>query len=136
MKLLISLIAMLASSLSINANANKLMFKCSTQNNKTISIYQDGNNLTYKFGRKNSKPEMDLTKNKAQLSITQEIPVGTGLNSSVEFKNGIYSYTINESLNRVSDEHEASAWLDVSKNKDIISSIDCNIDYGSLSDIK
>ncbi|EHN8829013.1 hypothetical protein L8P91_06925 [Enterobacter bugandensis] len=136
MKLLISLIAMLASSLSINANANELMFKCSTQNNKTISIYQDGNNLTYKFGRKNSKPEMDLTKNKEQLSITQEIPVGTGLNSSVEFKNGIYSYTINESLNRVSDEHEASAWLDVSKNKDIISSIDCNIDYGSLSDIK
>lgn len=136
MKLLISLIAMLASSLSINANANELMFKCSTQNNKTISIYQDGNSLTYKFGRKNSKPEMDLTKNKEQLSITQEIPVGTGLNSSVEFKNGIYSYTINESLNRVSDEHEASAWLDVSKNKDIISSIDCNIDYGSLSDIK
>lgn len=127
---------MLASSLSINANANEPMFKCSTQNNKTISIYQDGNNLTYKFGRKNSKPEMDLTKNKEQLSITQEIPVGTGLNSSVEFKNGIYSYTINESLNRVSDEHEASAWLDVSKNKDIISSIDCNIDYGSLSDIK
>lgn len=66
MKLLISLIAMLASSLSINANANELMFKCSTQNNKTISIYQDGNNLTYKFGRKNSKPEMDLTKNKEQ----------------------------------------------------------------------
>lgn len=136
MKLLISLIGLLASSLSINANANDLIFKCSTQNNKTISIYQDGNSLTYKFGRKNSKPEMDLTKNKEQLSITQEIPVGTGLNSSVEFKNGIYSYTINESLNRVSDEHEASAWLDVSKNKDIISSIDCNIDYGSLSDIK
>lgn len=136
MKLLISLIAILASSLSIDANANELIFKCSTQNNKSISIYQDGDSLTYKFGKKNSKPEMDLTKNKEQLSITQEIPVGTGLNSSVAFKNGNYSYTINESLNRVNDEHEASAWLDVSKNKDIISSIDCNIDYGSLSDIK
>lgn len=45
------------------------------------------------------------------------------------------SYTITESLNRVSDEHEASAWLDVSKNKDVISSMDCYIDYGSLSDI-
>jgi shikimate kinase len=133
MKLLISLIVIFASSLSINAGANELIFKCSTQNKKSISIYQDGDSLTYKFGKENSKPDMDLTKNKDQLNITQEIPVGTGLNSSVEFKNGIYSYTINESLNRVSDEHEASAWLDVSKNKDIISSIDCNIDYGSLS---
>ncbi|MCK1970392.1 hypothetical protein ACP26F_15760 [Franconibacter pulveris 1160] len=133
MKLLISLIAILASSLSINARANELIFKCSTQNNKSISIYQDGYNLTYKFGK---KFQTRNGFNKKHLSITQEIPVGTGLNSSVEFKNGIYSYTINESLNRVSDEHEASAWLDVSKNKDIISSIDCNIDYGSLSDIK
>lgn len=133
MKLLISLIVILTSSLSINASANELVFKCSTKNNKLISIYQDGRNLTYEFGKKDSKPEIELTKNKDQLNITQEIPVGTGLNSSVEFKNGIYSYTINESLNRVSDEHEAYAWLDVSKNKDVISSIDCSIDYGSLS---
>lgn len=67
------------------------------------------------------------------MNITQEIPVGTGLNSSIEFKNGIYSYTVTESLNRVSEEHEASAWLDISKNDNIINSIDCYIDYGSLS---
>ncbi|MCL8169711.1 hypothetical protein [Enterobacter kobei] len=97
MKRLTSLIVMFAFSLSINVSANELIFQCSTQNNKLISIYQDGDGLTYKFGKKNSKPEMVLTKKKEQLNITQEIPVGTGLNSSVEFRNGNYSYTIKES---------------------------------------
>jgi hypothetical protein len=135
MKYLIALAMMVAFSLSTNVSAHELIFKCSTENNKSVSVYQDGRNLIYTFGKKNSKPEIELTRNKEQLSITQEIPVGTGLNSSIEFKNGIYSYTITESLNRVSEEHEASAWLEVSKNKDVISSMDCYIDYGSLSDI-
>ncbi|USR59824.1 hypothetical protein NFJ01_16350 [Lelliottia amnigena] len=135
MRCLITLAIMAVFSLSTNVSAHELIFKCSTENNKSISVYKDGENLTYTFAKKNTQPEMELTRKKEQLSITQEIPVGTGLNSSIEFKNGIYSYTITESLNRVSDEHEASAWLDVSKNKDVISSMDCYIDYGSLSDI-
>lgn len=135
MRPLISMFVMIASLLSTNSSASDLIFKCSTENNKSISVYIDGKNITYKFGKKDSKPEIELKRKKEQLNITKEIPVGTGLNSSIEFKNGIYSYTITESLDRVSEDHEASAWLDVSKNKEIISSIDCNIDYGSLSDI-
>lgn len=135
MRPLISILVTIAFLLSTNASASDLIFKCSTENNKSISVYVDGKNITYKFGRKDSKPEIELKRKKEQLNIKQEIPVGTGLNSSIEFKNGIYSYTITESLDRVSEDHEASAWLDVSKNKEIISSIDCNIDYGSLSDI-
>lgn len=135
MKYLNTLAMMVVFLLSTNASAHELIFKCSTEKDKSILVYKDGQNLTYTFGKKSSKPEIKLTRNKEQLSIMQEIPVGTGLNSSIEFKNGIYSYTITESLNRVSEGHEASAWLDVSKNKDVISSMDCYIDYGSLSDI-
>lgn len=135
MNKLMSFITVFWGMLTINVYAQDMVFKCSTPNNKEISLYQDGDILTYRFGKDSSKPDIEIKRSLQRLNITQETPVGTGLNSTVEFKNGIYSYTVNESLNRVSEEHESTAWLDVKKNGDIISSMDCNIDNGSLSDI-
>ncbi|MCQ4104440.1 hypothetical protein NOG67_06325 [Erwinia persicina] len=135
MNKLITCLIFLFGMLVANVYAQDMVFKCSASNNRKISVYQDGDILTYKFGKDSSKPDIEIKRGLQKLNIIKEVPVGTGLNSSVEFKNGIYSYTINESLNRVSEEHESTAWLDVQKNGDVISSIYCNVDNGSLSDI-
>jgi len=121
--------------LTINVYAQEMIFECLTSNNKVISIYQDGDDITYKFGKTNSKPDIMIKRKLQKLNIKQETPVGSGLDSSIEFKNGTYSYTINESLNRVSEDHESTAWLDVKKNGNVINLIDCNVNNGSLSDI-
>jgi len=122
--------------LTINVYAQEMVFECLTSKNKAVSLYQDGDDITYKFGKTNSKPDIIIKRKLQKLNIKQEIPVGSGLDSSIEFKNGTYSYTINESLNRVSEDHESTAWLDVKKNENIINSIDCNVNNGSLTDIK
>jgi hypothetical protein len=121
--------------LTINVYAQEMVFECLTSNDKAVSLYQDGDDITYKFGKTNSKPDIIIKRKLQKLNIKQEIPVGSGLDSSIEFENGTYSYTINESLNRVSEDHESTAWLDVKKNGNIINSIDCNVNNGSLTDI-
>lgn len=121
--------------LTINVYAQEMVFEYLTSNDKAVSLYQDGDDITYKFGKANSKPDIMIKRKFQKLNIKQETPVGSGLDSSIEFKNGTYSYTINESLNRVSEDHESTAWLDVKKNGKIINSIDCNVNNGSLTDI-
>ena len=121
--------------LTINVYAQEMVFECLTSNNKAVSLFQDGDDITYKFGKTNSKPDIMIKRKLQKLNIKQETPEGSGLDSSIEFKNGSYSYTINESLNRVSEDHESTAWLDVKKNGKIINSIDCNVNNGSLTDI-
>lgn len=135
MNKILSFLIVLMGTLAINAFAKGAVFKCITSNNKIISLYQNGDVLTYKFGKNSSKPDIEIKRKLKELNITIEMPQGTGLDSSVEFKNGIYSYTINESLNRVSEEHESTAWLDVKNNNEVISSIDCSVDDGALADI-
>lgn len=135
MRVLIFLVTSIIEISAIDVYAKDLVFKCSTLYGEEILLYQQGDMIKYKFGKAGLKPDIEIIMDPNELDMTQEIPEGTGLNSAIEFKNGAYSYVVNESINRISAEHESIAWLDVKRNGNVIRSIDCNIDTGSLSDI-
>lgn len=119
----------------MHAQGNELIFKCITDNGKQIEAHKKNNLVHYSFGRPNVKPELELTKKAEDLNITLETPAGSGLNSTIEIKNGIYSYHLTESINRTNDEHDSSAWLEILKNNILIETINCDTKYGSIINI-
>lgn len=132
MKLILFLIPLLFTAVSINASEQTVVFQCLTEGNKQINISSNNSVVTYTFGRQGVKPEIKLNRMLEQLDIELEIPVATGLNNSIKFNNGIYSYLLTESVSRLSEEHESSAWLEILKNDKLIKTLDCLRITGSI----
>lgn len=131
------LISMSLIMLSINANANDLVFKCTTDNNKQVALYRDGKTIKYTFGKKNSKPELELIKNESDVQIDLEDPEGGGLSNSVEIQNGEYSYQLISNIDKFTEEHESTTSLNIIKGEDVIKTLYCipNSVYGDLINI-
>jgi len=121
----------------MNANANDLVFKCTTDNNKQVSLYRDGENIKYIFGKKNSKPELEIIRKKSDVQIDLEDPEGGGLSNSVEVKNGVYSYQLISNIDKFSEEHESTTSLNIMKGKNVIKTLYCTPKsvYGDLINI-
>ncbi|HFK5807045.1 TPA: hypothetical protein ACG0L8_001951 [Enterobacter bugandensis] len=124
-------------SMNANANANDLVFKCTTNNNKQVSLYRDGENIKYIFGKKNSKPELEIIRKKSDVKIDLEDPEGGGLSNSVEVKNGAYSYQLISNIDKFSEEHESTTSLNIMKGENVIKTLYCtpNSVYGDLINI-
>lgn len=124
-------------SMNANANANDLVFKCTTDNNKQVSLYRDGENIKYIFGKKNSKPELEVIRKKSDVQIDLEDPDGGGLSNSVEVKNGAYSYQLISNIDKFSEGHESTTSLNIIKGEHVIKTLYCtpNSVYGDLINI-
>lgn len=122
---------------SINVNANGLVFKCTTDNNKEVTLSRDGGDIKYTFGRKNSKPELELIRKESDVQIDLEDPEGGGLSNSVEIKNGKYSYQLISDIDKFTEEHESTTSLNIMKGEDVIKTLYCtpNSVYGDLINI-
>ncbi|MNQ30697.1 hypothetical protein D3C85_440460 [compost metagenome] len=123
--------------LSISANASELVFKCMTDNNKQVALYRDGKTIKYSFGKKNSKPELEITRNESDVQIDLEDPEGGGLSNSVEIHNGAYSYQLISNIDKFTEEHEATTSLNIMKGDNVIKTLYCtpNSVYGDLINI-
>lgn len=121
----------------MNANANDLVFKCTTDNNKQVALYRNGDSIQYIFGKKNSKPELELIRKESDVQIDLEDPEGGGLSNSVEIKNGAYSYQLISNIDKFTEEHESTTSLNIMKGEDVIKTLYCtpNSVYGDLINI-
>lgn len=111
--------------LSFNTLANDLIFKCDIKNNKHVSLYKDLNYITYYFGKNNSPPDIELKRKKEQLNINIGNPSGRYLTNSIGINNGVYSYRLTTSVDRIADEQIPKTSLTVMKDGKDLTSLDC-----------
>lgn len=111
--------------LSFNSSANDLIFKCTTKNNKEIKLYKNGNTIQYSFGKIGAKPELELNKRKEELDVNLENLSGRYATNSIEIKNGIYSYRLTTSVDRIANEQDPITSLTVIKNGEGLTSLQC-----------
>ncbi|MBB3307564.1 MULTISPECIES: hypothetical protein [unclassified Enterobacter] len=114
--------------------ANILNFKYSIDNNKYIALYSDKKNITYTFEKK-EKPEIVVKKDRKEVNFDLENPDGGGLSSSIEIRNGNYSYQLISVIDKISERHNSTTLLNVIYKGRILRNIYCipNSEYGSLT---
>lgn len=123
--------------LTFNVHANDLIFKCKFENSKQVSLYKNENDITYSFGKIGSKPDLKLKRKKDQLSLDLGNLSGRYITNSIKIKNGIYSYQLTTSVDRIADEQIPSTSLTVMKNDKSLTTIQCikDSEEGSLISI-
>jgi hypothetical protein len=123
--------------LTFNAHANDLIFKCKFKNDRQVSLYKDADNITYSFGKIESKPDLKLKTKKDQLNINLENLSGRYATNSIEIKNGTYSYKLITSVDRIADEQEPSTSLTAIKDNKNLTTFQCikGSEEGSLISI-
>ncbi len=127
----------LVTTLTFNVHANDLIFKCRFESSKQVSLYKNDNYITYSFGKVGSKPDLELKRKKDQLSLDLEKLSGRYATNSIKIKNGIYSYQLSTSVDRIADEQIPSTSLTVMKNDKNLTTFRCikDSEEGSLISI-
>jgi hypothetical protein len=133
----LSLFAIVLIMLSFYTNANSLIFKCSTSNNKQITLSRDGTNFIYSFGKTGHSSEIELVRKRNQLIIDFDNVSGRYATNSIEIENDNYSYQLTTSVDRIADEQEPTTSLAVMKNRKYLTTFQClkGSELGSLINI-
>ncbi|KAB8312646.1 hypothetical protein EH228_06325 [Erwinia endophytica] len=111
--------------LTFNAHANDLIFKCTFKNSKQVSLYKKSNNIIYSFGKTNSKPDLQLHKKIEEIETDLENLSGRYATNSIKIKNGIYSYKLTTSVDRIADQQDPLTSLTVAKNNNDLTTLQC-----------
>jgi hypothetical protein len=118
----------LAFSSLLSANTmeeTKPLFSCKTKSNKFLELHKQDNTITYKFGKINSPPELELKKSSDEVEILIGNASGSELTNSISFANGEYTYTVISSVNKVADVQEPKHGILVKKNSNYLTYISC-----------
>lgn len=117
--------------------ATILNFKCSIDNNKYIALYSDKETITYTFGKTKEEPDIVVKKDRKEVNFDFENPDGGGLSSSIEIRNGNYSYQLISVIDKISERHNSTTLLNVINKGRILRTIYCipNSEYGSLTSL-
>ncbi|AZZ43715.1 hypothetical protein C1896_01495 [Pseudomonadaceae bacterium SI-3] len=103
----------------------KPLFSCKTKSNKFLELHKQDNTITYKFGKINSQPELELKKSLDEVEILIGNASGSELTNSISFANGEYTYTVISSVNKVADVQEPKHGILVKKNSNYLTYISC-----------
>ena len=100
MKYLIALSLLLASLYSVPlfakcAQTEQTLFSCEIQKNgKILEVCDQGETLSYSFGKKNEKPELSLIVFRGDASTSQWAGIGSSEHYSVTIPNGDAKYDV------------------------------------------
>lgn len=125
LKMTTTAILMALMTLSFSVTANNLIFKCDIKNNKQVRLYKNLTYITYSFGKINTNPDIELKRKKEQLDIKTDNPSGRYLTNSIGINNGIYSYRLTTSVDRIADEQVPITSLTVMKYGKDLTSLGC-----------
>lgn len=93
-------------------SAKATVFSCTTAKAKVIEVCDLGKSIGYSFGPA-GKPELALQVPRAQASTRQWEGIGRTISYSVDVPNGATVYSVFWAADRMSDEHEISAGVEV-----------------------
>lgn len=108
-------------------NDDETLFRCTTNNNKQIEVCDTKKTINYSFGKLNKKPELSVSVPRDQATTWQWHGVGRYMSYSVSIPNGDYKYRVFWGVDRLSDNHEESAGVDVEKNGKLLATVNCKI---------
>ncbi|MGE8495992.1 MAG: hypothetical protein ACN6O6_00675 [Pseudomonas sp.] len=114
------------------------IFSCTTETKKNIAVYKNKTTFTYSFGRSNQLPELTLTKAIKDVKISINDLSGSELSNSISFPNGIYTYIVKSTTNRVEETQTPKHGVLIKKNSKYLSYIACSSgsEQGSLLDLE
>ena len=120
--------ALLVSGVSAQAacpSAQATVFSCTTAKAKVIEVCDLGKNIGYSFGPA-GKPELALQVPRAQASTRQWEGIGRTISYSVDVPNGKTVYSVFWAADRMSDDHEISAGVEVIINGKTAATVACD----------
>lgn len=104
------------------------IFYCLTTNKKEVEVCDAGAQISYRFGRIGQVPEMALSIPRAEVTTWQWPGIGRHLSYSVTIPNGTTRYRVFFSVDRLSDDHDIEAGIDVEINGEHVARIPCRVD--------
>lgn len=123
--------------LTFNVYASDVIFKCTFENNKQVSLYKKTGNIIYSFGKIGEKPDLELNRKREQIETSLGNLSGRYATNSIVVKNGIYGYKLTTSVDRIAEKQEPSTSLTVMKNDNDLTTLQCikDSETGSLISI-
>ncbi|MDB5772480.1 MAG: hypothetical protein JWM42_2854 [Burkholderia sp.] len=103
----------------------KLLFSCTTKNNKQINLCDTGKIIRYSYGKTGSTPELSLAVPRKTATTYQWQGTGRWANYIVNVPNRGTVYRIFWGYDRLSDEHEIEAGVNVTVNGNDVSTVHC-----------
>jgi hypothetical protein len=120
-----ALLAQGASAQAACPNAKATIFSCTTAKAKVIEVCDLGQRMGYSFGPA-GKPELALQVPRAQASTRQWEGIGRTISYSVDVPNGKTVYSVFWAADRMSDNHEISAGVEVVINGKTAATVSCD----------
>lgn len=93
-----------------------------------MEVCDAGAKISYRFGRLGQSPEMALSVPRAQATTWQWQGVGRYLSYRVTIPNGTTAYSVFFSADRLSDNHDIDAGINVEVNGELVATIPCRAD--------
>ncbi|MGR4896842.1 hypothetical protein ACIPR8_16380 [Stenotrophomonas sp. LARHCG68] len=104
------------------------LFTCNTTNGKQVLLCDAGDTLHYTFGKPGRPPEMQLKVRREEASTWQWEGIGRAISYSINVPNGNTVYDVFWSVDRMTDEHEVQAGVNVEVNGRHVATVRCNAD--------
>lgn len=101
------------------------IFSCTTTNRKFVEVCEAGKVIQYTFGRRGKTPELALSAPRNKASTFQWPGVGRYINYSVTIPNGNTTYQVFFSADRLTEEHEIEAGINVEVDGEHVATVDC-----------
>ena len=103
----------------------KTLFSCPTKNGKQIELCDAGKTVEYSFGRMQAKPEIIVSVARAQASTSQWAGIGRWMSYAVDIPNGKTVYNVFWGVDRLSDNHDTEAGVNVMVDGKPIATVEC-----------
>lgn len=100
-------------------------FSCDIANkNRTLTLTQSGNTISYAYGKKNASPELALTVPVSAVELFAWEGIGRYHNHTIGVPNGNYLYTVYKSID--SREATLTHGVNIEKNGNFLADLVCD----------
>lgn len=123
---LVSAVLFTPSAFAKCAAGNKTIFSCTTAKGKLIEVCDAGKSITYIFGTPQAKPEIALNVPRDKATTFQWAGVGRYLSYSVDIPNGATTYSVFNSMDRLTNAHAMDAGVNVWEGEKLLTTVKCN----------
>lgn len=105
---------------------SKTVFSCLTAKGKQIEVCDTGKIIQYSFGKPQVKPEIVVRIPRDQASTSQWAGIGRNMSYAVDISNGITTYNVFWSVDKLTDESAIDAGVNVIINNKMEATVKCS----------
>lgn len=106
----------------------KVLFTCSTESHKRLTLCESKASIVYAFGKEGLRPDIVITVPRKEAATWQWPGIGRYINYSVEVPNGALTYRVYSSIDRNAGDAAYEAGVEVLKKEESIATVRCEKD--------